>query len=245
MPNPGISTEAYAKLLQAYREEPGNHTRAGKAAGVSPSTAKKYLERGGGGYNPIASELLREQQEARAVRQRNRQIYEDAILERNAEMAQAMAGASKDSAKTLQAEGVLLVDSRAQTHHADVAIIAPLLSAGTQLSARLAEYLQTAEIGTGEGQLHPDDAMSAVKDLVVLVGQQSLTKQRLIRAERDRLGDPREWIGDSDELQDLSQDRESAVKEAKSAAKALLEMARMIESGEAEIVDDTAATDNE
>jgi len=238
-----LSEDKYQALLQYYIDHGTNHREAAKAAGVTYPTAKKYFEKGVGDFRAIAIELQELQSGARTRRYRthgSRSEIEAALMARDLEMATAQADSAKDAAKTIAEEAELISESRKHLRFIDSAVIAPVVATGSKLAEKLYEWMQRDDVVIGDGEngtLAPGDVINAIKSINGLVRVAAASKREVIEAERARLGDPMQWVSESQEMLDIPTERVAALESLRAARDELAELEAALDGG-ADVVDE-------
>lgn len=136
--------EYYPRLLEAYREEPNNHERAAKRAGVSWGTAEKAWKSGHkrAGLGPIVDVIRLEQQKARAM------LAEEEAVKR-AKRAEEERKASEQAIQGRKEEGQItrvLRASVSQQSGVSVALSSEAFQFANALKARLKQEREKLEL---------------------------------------------------------------------------------------------------
>ncbi len=188
MPRAVITQEIYDRLLAAYREVPGNVTRAARMSGCGLMMARRAWEAGWPRLpwaTPIHSVLLREQEEARDAVAREH--------ERERERMEAIReGARADAIKARTEEGMAIRQARANAIGAlsvTNKVVAALLKTADSLKAAL----ETAT------SIDPSKAAQLIERVVRAARQAGELAHRAIVMERLYLGKPTEILGLSSE----------------------------------------------
>lgn len=242
-----LTDEQYQLLVDSYAEKV-SHRAAGKAAGVSPHTAKNYYLNGVNGRLPIAAVIRQEQENMRAHRARNQDRIQDATAQRDALRAEAEADAAKDAKRTIQQEGQLLLNTRVQLGYMDDRLLQPLLKGSAEVAAMVGDYLQRAadendhsaviHIGNGPGETTVNELMDLFRLTMGVVRMHAAAKAEVIKAERVRMGDPADWIAEDDDLGDLPREKAAIAAELREANAELTQLLALVEAGAVVVEDD-------
>jgi hypothetical protein len=180
-----ITRETYEKLLQAYREFPGNGRNAGRVAGCTAGMARKGWEFGWSPRvpwaRPIHTVLKEEQQAARAEQRRQELAARDAAQEER-DMAR------KDAVRALAQEGQMLAAGRANVL-AILASATQVLPGVRKLMADLLVDIQSGVIST------PAQRMSMFRNFSLGIKYLVEATDRLVEGERRSKGEPTSVIG--------------------------------------------------
>ena len=187
-----LTLEQYRRLLEAFREEPGNAARAARIAEVDPRTALRAWHRGW--IAPPWARCIEQvvDEEHIAVRARARELAREeerktALADATVriEKREARADAVDDRARELQASRSTL--SGAMTALGVVGLLSkPVL----RLAERLAKLLE-GEID----KLNRDEAFALLSQYNVLLSHTSLVAKRAVETARLVAGAPQRIIG--------------------------------------------------
>lgn len=201
-----VDQATWDKLVEAYRDDPGNHSAAARHAVVQRKTAKRaYLQ----GYptKPWGKKPIQQLLDEEVELARSRQQLEEERAELQVDQAQLEADRDREAArqaavKTKQQEIVLVAGARAAAMNAIAASIKGLPGIASALE-RLGQELTTMALG---GPVTPKELgaissmgrryASMLRDLVS-AGQMAMEMERL------RVGDPTQIIGVETDLDQM------------------------------------------
>ena len=209
---PRLSLQFYEKLLDAYRDNPGNHAGAAKVVGCARKTAKRGWDIGWAKHDwapPIKDVIAQEQVQARArIQQEKDAAIEQAWAEEEAIVTQTPVGADRTQAyldaqaerakakeqaiATRKAEGQMVGGIRQAASNSAAALLR--ISNGINLLAeRVNKELTTMaaspkDFKVGAALVTINKYASAVRDLTI-AGKTAVELERL------HLGDPTSIVG--------------------------------------------------
>ena len=172
-----ITEEMHAKLLEAFRREPGNFAAAARSAGLNARTAKRGWERGWPGRRAVRDVLAEEQLAARAALRREQLRAErEAAGELAAEDAAAMRAAELRISRA--AQGLAL------------AAVAPVVRL-QRVAGALAEKLEKMDTST----LKPLEVVGVLRQVTSTGRELVELMHKSLEVERLRAGDPSVIVG--------------------------------------------------
>jgi len=175
-----LTQELYDRLVEGYRESPGNHAHAARIAGCGWKLAKRSWEDGWKEYTyaiPIKDQLQADKEGARLQRSR---ILEEERTKKSEEREEARKDAIQARSQEAQAAQRAGVNALAMAN-----IIGKIVLACGPLSTRLAEMLKD-----------PDNDMTArmmaqiLKDSTYIVKRGNDAIRTALEIERLRVGNP-------------------------------------------------------
>lgn len=173
-----LTQELYDRLLEGFRESPGNYAHAAKFAGCGWKLAKRTWTNGWEDYSfaiPVKDQIQLEMEGARLERSR---ILEDERLKK----AEDREGARKEAikARTQEAQSA----QRARINALAMAnIVGKIVLACGPLADKLAETLKKEELG-------PRVAAQILKDATYIVKRGNEAIKHALEIERLRVGNP-------------------------------------------------------
>lgn len=233
-----VTQEMYEALVQAYREQPGIHARAAKAAKTTPSTATKGWHKGWPkrGWPPIKDLMKAEQLEARAQASEARRLgalaYEQqqrddfqARLEDLSRQANDMKlKAREDAIRTRKEEGEMVQMSRGAIRLNLGALIKLSQEVLNKVVPQLVAQIESGYVIGATGRkrkLTTHDQLKLMNQLALLLSRIIPESERAIKMERLLLGEPTEIIGlnlhdmDAEEVIEMHEATQWAVERAK------------------------------
>ncbi len=185
-----IDQAFYDALAEAYRDSPGNHTRAGRATGADRRTCRKGWAEGWPeiGFAPI-SEVINDEMLATRAKLKETRSQDLATNEREAEkVVERRDLDARDDAILARTEEARTV--RAARHNAMglLATVQRLLSGAHQLAAKMEREIANAD-------LTPTQAISLFQTLASTARASNETAKLAIAMERNLLGEPEKIVG--------------------------------------------------
>lgn len=181
-----ITQGVYDRLLESYRERPGNVARAARHAGCAEPTAKRGWERGWAPrvtWARAIKTVLREEQESARAAQRRAEDALRAAAQSEREAARA------DAVKALAQEGQMLAAGRVN--------VLSILASATQMLPSLRKITEEAnrQLADAKTPLDPKLALRLVRDFGLTCRHLVEASNRLIEAERRHKGEPSTVVG--------------------------------------------------
>lgn len=215
--------ELYERLLAAYRENPGNHTAAGRVAGCDRRTARAIWEKGWRKVDsapPISSLIGDEQEIARAHRvEPTPAVLDDHIrrIEKERELAaqDEKKRAVQDAAQTRVQEGQLIGAMRGilGRNMAAIASMQPgIVELGKAVNDRILQKVR-------DGKIDEDKATSLVRKVAAAMRDTANSLQAVLESERLYMGEPTAILGLADQFDGAP--TEDCVKEIERAHRAV------------------------
>lgn len=199
-----ISQEQYDLMVEAFREQPGNASHAGRKAGCTHHTAKRAYERGypDRGWIPIKEIVQKEADAARAARERAyatqtaeaAEVQNDLHLARLKQELEEKEQARQDAIRTRKEEGQVIRAMRGVAG-SSLAMLGQINAGGIEYAKRMRQALESGkDPDTGavltlkqQAEMHRIFARAA-KDAAA-VAKAAIECERLI------MGQPTEIIG--------------------------------------------------
>lgn len=186
-----LTEREWGLLVGAYRELPGGHSAAARAAGVNIETARRGWERGFGyapwGQVPIKKMLEVEQRDARALIQKR---YTEEAAAKLQEEIEREREATKQAVEARADEGMALQFGRKATKQA-LAAVTSTMPGLRMLAERVNETLR---VQYGEGKpmtlAGAREAMALIEKSAVTIRHLAGATESLIEAERRFMGEP-------------------------------------------------------
>jgi len=204
-----LSPEKFDLLIDSYRTDPGNYTRAAEQSQVNWRTAKKAWNKGLKGHyqgKPIKAVLHEEVLEARAIRERDTRTQQAAQKELQDKIR---SDAKKDAIKARAQEGQIVTLARTNSLQA-LAIGSQLLAMARGLVPRVQEYIDKVKepfmvdcpnpvcghtFAVPIPKLTPTQALSIVERSTRLSHSINSQAHEAMVMERMHLGEPAHIIG--------------------------------------------------
>lgn len=199
MAAPVIETKVWTRLLNAWREDQGNVSKAARAAGISRPTARRAIN---DGYpdadpprRPIRDIVAEEMVAARAAMAAEREVTarttaRDHELE-NAARRQREAEKARADAVEARRQEAQMVRSQRGNVLALIGINGQCLRGALQLSEKIQKEL-------AEGDMTTAQKLTALTRLGLLTQRISSAASEVVRMERLLLGEPTEIVGSRD-----------------------------------------------
>ena len=218
-----ITREFYDKLVEAYREQPSNHSHASTHASCDRRTARRGWERGwSDGRNPLPwagpiSQLIAEEQSiarSRILDERKRAL--EPVVDGELQSSYDREKAASDAIESRKQEAQMIRLVRADVTN-ELASVARMLPGIAKWAQSAAEQLQAK---------NPDNPAAAVKlmeGLARITDNLSGAADRCMAMERRLLGEPEAIVGHR--LPDMSMD--DAVRHIESGHRTLARARRL------------------
>ena len=216
-----VDEALYARLVEAYRHEPGNKTHAARVAEVDRRTATKAWLEGWPklGFDPIQKTIEDEQKAARALLIEKRADQDaEQKLAREREV-QATEIAAKNDAIASRSEEAQTV--RAARHNAMglLAVTAQILRGANKLAKHVEAEIEHME-------LKPQQAIALFQSIASTARQANETAKIAISMERTLLGEPDKIIG-----VEITMNEREALREIDLAQRAAVRHREVVEVG--------------
>jgi hypothetical protein len=237
-----IDDDKYTKMLEAYREQPGNYTRCAARTGNNRATTKKAWEIGwpDRGFRPLKDVIFEEQQAARARLATLREAEIQKLAQQQAGRDQMDRVRAEDDAIQSRVEEARMVRAARHTSIALMASVQQILKGAVKLAQRVEEELSIHQ---------PKDPKSALRLFreIATTTRNAVEAAKLSQAmERSLAGEPEKYIGIQHDVS-LSE----AASEVEKAQRAMRRIRRKggiidVESESVPVEDDyTAAVDTD
>lgn len=185
-----INQDFYERLTQAYREAPGNVSRASKVAKCDRRTARRGWNEGwkDRGFSPICEILKDEQSAARARIQANRVSEMSVLKERQQRRIEDTQTLAMEDAIESRAETAKVVRAARSNAMGLMVVTQRMLKA----AAKLSEKMETA---LSESTIKPERAVTLFKEIASTAKAANETGKIALAMEKSLLGEPEKIIG--------------------------------------------------
>lgn len=195
-----MNAAKYEAIVSAFRDSPGNYSRAAREAGVDPRTAKRGWLRGWPelGLPPIREKIVDEQREARVMFEREKRQSEREEAERQLmKDVEQRDRARNDAVNARKAEADLVRANRGNTI-ALVSVTGRVLRGALRSASDLEQAFATG--------LDSDGKKLSVVERVNMLDRLARTVERCSRAARDTMAMERILLGEPTEIIGVSSD---------------------------------------
>jgi len=186
-----ITQEKYDKMVEAYRQAPGNSSRCARASGVDRHTARKAWAEGWPDrlLRPIKDVYHEEQLAARArlAKAREEELSKLAAMQAGTEQLDRER-ARDDSIASIEEETKMVRASRHSAMALQV-ILQRLLRGSATLAERVEEELANMTLKT------PKELIAILKELSTVTRQANEAARLAQQMEHSLVGKPDQWLG--------------------------------------------------
>ena len=186
-----IDEKKYNKMLEGFRDTPGNFTRCAARSGINRVTTKKAWERGwpDRGFRPLKDVIFEEQQAARARLATLREAEIQNLAKQQAGRDQMTRVRAEDDAIQQRMEEVKMVRGARHTAIALMASVQQILKGAVKLAGRVEEELAIHE------PKNPREATRLFREIATTTRQAVEAAKLAQTMERSLAGEPERYIG--------------------------------------------------